>query len=379
MTSFLRPGRHVWLWAHNGFHNVDAPGVAADCQALGLVGALPHLSLESPAWCERWLHTFMGAGVDVTASLGMDGGHTPRAIADAIKHGLHATVRCMMDWESPKVWESKHGRAIANEIASRVLGRDEHGNDAFPGESHVADADTRVTDCPWPQPLTHIDTGKPTHPGAPFKEFGRLATGDVYVQAYATEDDRSTALLAWARSAGQYPKLGRPAEHVRAAHNLYRRTQWDQVNTYTREQTVIIWDYSQLDEDSRNALLAVARLEALGWVAAFAGEAVREFQKLAGGLTVDNKCGPKTFAALMDASAPHYSPPAPVLELDALGSFPRVVGNDVETSGTSRAVDLSANKAGLLEQCSVHGITVPEHATKAELIELLRHFAEGGT
>lgn len=317
MTNFLRPGRHVWLWAHQGFHAVDAAAVAADCQALGIIGVLPHLSLESPAWCERWLHTFMGQGIEVTASLGMDGAHTARAIADAIRAGLHATVRCMMDWESEKTWETALGHRVANEIASRVLGVDEHGEPAYPEHDHVADAATRVTDCPWPQPLTEMHKPhNPTHPDAPYRQFGRLAGGDVYVQAYAIADGRSTELLAWARSASQYPSLGKAAEHVKPAHNLYRRSMWDQVSTYTREPTVLIWDYSQLDEDSRMALRAVARLEALGWVKAYAGEAVREFQTVVGGPTVDGKCGPKTFEKLMDPSAPYYATPAPLLRVD---------------------------------------------------------------
>jgi len=187
--------------------------------------------------------------------------------------------RCMMDWEG--WWDGQ--QALATQEVNRVL-------------AAAPDAAQRVTDCPWWAPLflvTESGRHQPTHPRAPTREFGRLATQDRYVQAYgAPESGRSARMLAWARSPTQYAALG--SWTIRGAFQLYERSLNDVIRTTLAEPTQCLWSWLEADADPKKALRVVLKLRELGFVGT---PAVVQFQA-SRGLVVDDVVGTKTLAAL---------------------------------------------------------------------------------
>jgi hypothetical protein len=283
MGSVLRPGIWVWLWNHgnDSWSNVDPPKVAADLVALGVTGVMPHAA-RTPKWCTpQHLAPFYAAGLRVVPSLGL-------VTADLIVQSLcvEGADGCMMDWEG--AWDGYQKKAAA--VVADVVKR-------------APDAPTRVTDCPWWAPLYRLDSNgvkHPTHPSAPTREFGAIATQDRYVQAYgAPYEGRSQRMLSWAQDPSQYASLGN--WDIRPALQLYLRSVRDHLTMLFAHPTVCLWEYYAMDTSARWALMAHRSITALGFTGP---SAVAEYQRAQGHLTVDGKLGPLTAAALGLPAAP---------------------------------------------------------------------------
>jgi hypothetical protein len=121
----------------------------------------------------------------------------------------------------------------------------------------------------------------------------------VLVEPLSAADGRSARMLAWAREPSQYAAIardaGRLAWEIVPAYEAYDRTTLDHVATLTADPVVCLWDLEEMDDDARRGLRARAKLASLGYTGP---SATASFQAVAGGLTVDNKCGPRTLAAL---------------------------------------------------------------------------------
>jgi len=277
----LDTGTWAWLWNHgDSFATLDAARIAADLRAHGIVGVLPHGTATAvTTWLRRGaLAKFTDAGIAVCPSLSYV--RAPAILACLeLDVGYLGGGRCMMDWEG--WWDGQ--QALATQEVNRVL-------------AAAPDAAQRVTDCPWWAPLflvTESGRHQPTHPRAPTKEFGRLATQDRYVEAYgAPESGRSARMLAWARSPTQYASLG--SWTVRGAFQLYERSLNDTIRTTLAEPTQCLWSWLEADADPKKALRVVLKLRELGFVGV---PAVTQFQA-SRGLVVDDVVGTKTLAAL---------------------------------------------------------------------------------
>lgn len=296
----LPQGIHAWLWPGAGGWGDPGAEIAAAVDQ-GIRGLIPQAGLDT-SWCAKHADAMRAAGLFVTCGLGLDGhdSDAPACIA-AIARALDCADAVMLDWESPRRFETVAGRALAQAIVDGVL-------------TARPDAIGRVTDCPWWAPLYYV-TREPggtivrhaTHPGAPTSIFGKLCARERYVQAYgaaklgdgthpaepiAAATGRSTRMLAWARDPSQYASLGRWT--IRPALEMYRRTVGDHVAAMLAEPTVCLWDRHEADAQCLAGLHVVKALRARG----FDGEhGVATFQRAAG-LTPDGIVGPKTCAAL---------------------------------------------------------------------------------
>jgi hypothetical protein len=271
----LNPGIWIWLWAKNGWSSLDPGTIAADLESLGIVGVLPHDSTGGLGWVTAsCIETFNAVGISVLPSLGVI---STANIVNVLK--VQGVVGSMLDWEG--YWDGK--QAQATQIVNQVL-------------AQIPDANDRVTDCPWWAPLYYLDQSKvhhATHGSGPNAQFGQLAAGQRFVQAYgAPYDGESSGMLAWARDPSQWASMG--SWPIFPAHQAYTRSIADCVFTLTAEPTVILWDYLEMDHNARFALTVRKFLTTHG----FSGPpAVAEFQKAAGGLSIDNIWGPKSTAA----------------------------------------------------------------------------------
>jgi hypothetical protein len=170
----------------------------------------------------------------------------------------------------------------------------------------VPDAAQRTTMTPWWAPRFIWRTDRAgrryaaeTHPDFPYREWGRLCTREIYVEAYGANvpespDGASTRMLAWARDRGQYPALGITAARVLPAHQTYRRSLNDQIATLLHEPVVCLWDHGGIDRAARLALRVVAALRARSYTG---DGAVLAFQRAAN-IVADGIVGPLTVAAL---------------------------------------------------------------------------------
>ena len=110
--SVLPPGIAAWIWPRVEWP--DAAKCAADCVALGITCVIPQAGLGALAWSEKHRTTFESAGITICPGLGMDGTHTKSEFSDAIVAIVDAFGRCMLDWESPKRWETRGGNDLAS-------------------------------------------------------------------------------------------------------------------------------------------------------------------------------------------------------------------------------------------------------------------------
>ena len=266
----------LWVWLYPLPHSPEP--ILDDLAVLGVAGVIPQEGTGAINWARRYATECAARGLECVVGLGV-------VRADLILAALDVpgTAGVMIDWEG--AWEG-HG-PLADSIASAVLA-------AHP------DAASRVVDCPWWVPLT-TPQGHATHPHAPTREFGRLC-GRRFVQAYGADvpralDGASARMLAWSRDPSQYPALGTPADRVRPALQMYRRSVRDQVQMLLDELetgAVALWDWHEADAACKVALQVVHTLRGHGLTGP---DAVRAWQAGAG-LQVDGVPGALTCASL---------------------------------------------------------------------------------
>lgn len=263
----LPSGVHAWVWP-NPKSPADFVRLCERAQFLGLTGLILQDGLRSPWWARRhnaakiaWQH-----GLLLTIGLGMDGrngwAQELHKVSDAILASLATTPYCMLNWEGK--WENDAAdRARADQVVDAVLAAKPH-------------ASKLCVDAPWWAPLTvrRRIRGKwvhrPTHPRAPTREFGRLCTGQRFVQAYGANvpgspDGASSRMLQWARDPSQYPSLGTPAANVLPALQGYRRSVTDHVRTLLADDVVCLWHLGALDRECVAALQFVCAIRQRGF------------------------------------------------------------------------------------------------------------------
>jgi hypothetical protein len=294
--TVLRPGLHLWAWDKKGSNHAaggypDPARLARDAQAFGAVGVLVHA--VGTAWpALDYVRKAGGAlaGLQVSIALGSRGpAKWEAAFANPCVEALRAGFAVMLDWEG--AWDTALGKPSADRCVDKILAK-------------VPDAIGRVTDCPWWAPL-RTPNGSWSHPRAPTEEFGRLCALERYPQCYgaarvrdgdtpSSVQGRSLKMLAWARDVTQYPALRTPADRVLPSFQGYSRTPHDVVESLLREPHQLLWQWTEYDGATYQALGAVAALRAKGFTGP---DAVREFQRAAS-LVPDGIVGPKTLAAL---------------------------------------------------------------------------------
>lgn len=278
-------GVHIWLWPKNGWSALDPSRVAADVRDLGLRGVIAHDRFRAASWLydtrgakpvDR-MKPFLTEGLEVSCGIGRAGGLDDQpqdACAEAIVTALDLPYepKVMLDWEGG--YDRSGGQDKATWIADTVL-------------AQRPKARQRISDCPWWAPL-HLprrpnssEPVHPTHPRAPYVPFGRLATTDRYVQAYSTDEGGSLRMLGWSRDASQYPAIaargGVTPWTIRGAFLAYGRTALDVAKTIFAEPDCMLWDYVEMDAETRRGLKIVQKLRAAGYtdhdaVTRFAGE-----------------------------------------------------------------------------------------------------------
>lgn len=266
-------GIHIWLWPKNGWSAIDPARTAVDLRELGIRGVIPHDRFRAESWLydtrgakpvDR-MKPFLSEGLEVACGIGRAGGlddQPKEACADAIVRALDLPYAppAMMDWEGG--YDTAEGMAKATWIANSVLDR-------------RPNARQRISDCPWWAPLylprqaNSNEPVHPTHPHAPYAPFGRLATADRYVQAYDTRDGGSLRMLGWARDATQYPAIAAHAGvspwTIRGAFLAYGRSALDVAKTILAEPDCMLWDYVEMDQQTRQGLKLVQKLTAAGY------------------------------------------------------------------------------------------------------------------
>jgi hypothetical protein len=290
--SPLAPGRWVYLYPDKaGWAPLEPSACAIRLAALGVRGVIAHSTTRHAL---DWLTharviTFQQTGLKVAAGVGLwwpDGGAD--AYADAVVAGID---RCRAGElagtvpDAEQLLESKP--AAGAQIADRVLAK------APDAAAYCVDAPPWFAprDQKWPDGSIH-----PTHPQYPTRQLGRFVGARMF-QCYDRRrpipDGVVAGYLAWGRSPTQYPSYG--TWPLGPTAQGYRRSVNDHVQLFLQEPTVFVWNWAERDPSCEFALAVVAALERRG----FAGpRAVGEFQRQAGGLTVDGDVGPLTSRAL---------------------------------------------------------------------------------
>jgi hypothetical protein len=297
----LQRGIHAWIYPKRSLRNPlgrwpDPARTADELVSLGCVGTIPQAALHG---ARTWLkpavtRAFTSRGLRVLVGLGLDSrlfhASHPQACADAIVAALDVpdTDGVMLNWEG--AWNAR--RAEAARIVEDVIRR-------------RPDAPTRCVDCPWWAPryvITAEGRRQWTHPSAPSLEFGLLATGERFVQAYERKPDDngdiSRRQLAWSRHPSQYADIAKQGDvaawTIRPSLQGYARSLQGQVELLLEEPTVCLWQWGEFDANTLRALRVVRALAQLGLTGP---GAVREFQASVR-LVVDGIVGPRTLRAL---------------------------------------------------------------------------------
>lgn len=284
----LAPGVWVVLWPGNGqrWHDLEPRYTAPFLAECNVTGVIAHSEkLQSPGWCtpERVME-FGKHGLKVAVGVGFlypaYRTRTRNTMLEALAvcaRPEHPTVGVYMDWI--EVWNGHHTEAewLVNELLT-----------AHP------DAARYCTDCPWWAPLT-TPSGNPSHPSAPHKSFLKLARKELYTQCYgAPIPGESERMLKWARDPSQWARLGKSPDRVRATVQAYHRTLKDHLRLLLTEQTIVYWNWAEMDDIARYALRVRAAIERVG---SMGPDSIAEFQRF-NGLRPDGVVGPLTGKAL---------------------------------------------------------------------------------
>lgn len=292
-STVLSPGLWMFCYPPRSAEHLQK----TDIQDLGLTGIIAHATdLSATAHCSpQYVQDLASLGLQVAIGVGfLDppySAHLTRGIihaVDACTRTQHPPVAVMLDWEG--AWDGHVYEASA--LAADVL-------------EQAPRAPEFCIDCPWWAPLTTFQ-GHATHPSAPYSQFARLATHEIYVQAYgAPRDGLSLRMLEWARYK-QWPRLDASyAQRVFATVQMYHRTLRDHLSLLLTETHLCLWNYPEMDAVGRYALrvrVALARVGPMG------PDALLKFQARAG-LKPDGIVGPKTAAALNLPPPPEERPP----------------------------------------------------------------------
>lgn len=268
----------AWLWPLPR----DPRELVAELLAAGVTGVVPQQSAEAIAWAKRWAPELRDRGLSTVVGLG-------KVSRDAILRGLDLVplVRGVMidqeDWKSVP-----DSRAVVSGVLRRR-----------------PDAAERVVDCHYPCITRDNETGRPTGHARIAVEWAPLC-GLRAPQAYWAKgggghtDGCPDGFVARRMKAAraQYPEAGgSPADRIRPAVQLYRRSVRDHVALLLEELatgSVWLWDWAERDASADVGLHVVA---ALGRAGCAGPGAVESFQR-AHGLVVDGLVGPATCRAL---------------------------------------------------------------------------------
>jgi len=283
----MRNGLSLWIWPGGRGEGWKSAHQQADrALALGATGVIAQSGLSAPVWLAGRdkgdavprFEVFQQAGLQVTAGLGMDGSEATvatitRAVVDAVDL---PNVLVMAD-EEKMWWETPTGRAAAKSIVAAVI-------KARPL------APTRGMCCPWWKPEVH--SGAPDHEFFPL--FHHFFCQDYGARGKDAPLDNTLSMLAHSRES--YAKRGISPDHIHLAFQLYAHSLANAGRIVLCGEPVMAgWDVEEMDEHMHLALLARARLIALGYLPSRGG--LVSFQAGAG-ITADGILGPVTLRAL---------------------------------------------------------------------------------
>lgn len=301
----LSPGVWLYLWPGQGkplsgqswkrlepkslFDTVHNP-----LHDLKITGVIPQGDLNAPAWCtpER-VHEFGERGLQVCVGLGiLRAPYWARsakgilAAVEACQRANHPAVGVSIDGPCGEgFWDGHHDEM--GELATEVLATLAVKNTPF----------DRFTATTWWAPLS-TPRGHNTHPEAPWEQLSRLLRddADIYPMTYgAPKEGESLRMLQWARDKSQYPSFSN--YRVRPTVQAYERTLKDHLGVLLTEETVVVWNYAQMDSVGHYALRVRAAMERVSNPHFLGPDAVERFQQK-NGLKPDGIVGPITAKAL---------------------------------------------------------------------------------
>ncbi len=303
--SVLAPGIWLYLWPGQGkllsgqsWKRLEPKALRDTVHnpigELKLTGVIPQGDLNAPAWCtpER-VNEFNEMGLQVAVGLGILRPPFWRKSAKAIISAVEVCQRASFPAVGVSIdgpcgegfWDGHHDEC--GEMVTEVLATLAVRNTPF----------DRFTATTWWAPLS-TPRGHNTHPQAPYEQLARLLTdeADLYPMVYgAPEEGLTLQMLQWARDRSQYPSFSR--YRVRPTVQAYHRTLKDHLGVLMTEETVVVWDYNEMDTIGHYALRVRAAMERVSNPHFLGGDAIERFQKRKG-LKPDGIVGPLTARAL---------------------------------------------------------------------------------